>query len=249
MRTLTDSELLSAWETGSTARSVERALLLISLAYPDISGPEQLPIGERDALLLSLLQRTFGSAIACTTACTCCTEKLEVEFTVPELLRIREQRATDVVRMSHEGVSLSLRVPTSLDLMKLAEQNSSTSTGKELFGLCMIEATLNQVPISPETVPDSVVQVAGDLLSEADPLADVQIRLTCPSCENSWDMPFDITTYFWKEIDTWAWHTLRTVDLLAGEYGWSESDILTMTPARRQHYVDLITREHETHRD
>jgi hypothetical protein len=244
VRPIPDSDLLSLWETSIAAPSVERAMRLLSLAYPEIASPEQLSIGERDARLLALREQTFGSSIECATACPKCAENLDVEFTVQGLLKNREGMSADVLQVSREGTSLTMRLPNSLDLLKLLRGDTAPATGKGLFTQCVLEATRDQVPVAPEDVPDSIIDAAGEILSEADPLADMQIRLACPSCDHSWDISFDIAAYFWNEIDTWARRALRTVHLLAGEYGWTESEILKLSPARRRHYVDLITAEH-----
>jgi hypothetical protein len=46
--------------------------------------------------------------------------------------------------------------------------------------------------------------------------------------------------FFWKEINHWANRILREVHLLASTYGWSEADILALTPTRRQWYLALV---------
>jgi hypothetical protein len=243
VRTPTDPDILSIWEKGYAATSRERGLLLLSSALPDVPGLELLPIGERDARLLQLREKTFGSEIKCATACPRCGEKLDVEFTIPDLLRDRKMRTTDILEMSHEGISMKLRMPNSLDLLSIEQSDPVDSGGRSLFARCVIEATREQVPLLPEDVPESVIDAAGEIISGADPLADMKIRLNCPSCENTWDMTFDITAYFWKEIDTWAMHTLHTVHLLAREYGWTESEILMLSTTRRRSYLDIISAE------
>lgn len=52
-------------------------------------------------------------------------------------------------------------------------------------------------------------------------------------------MAFDIGAYLWEEVDAWADRTLRDVHLLAASYGWSERDILDLSPARRGRYLEL----------
>jgi hypothetical protein len=64
--------------------------------------------------------------------------------------------------------------------------------------------------------------------------------LTCPNCCNQWEGQFDIASYLWTEINTWARHMLQEVYLLARAFGWSEYAILTMSPQRRQLYLEMI---------
>jgi hypothetical protein len=50
----------------------------------------------------------------------------------------------------------------------------------------------------------------------------------------------DIARYLWDELDDWAQDLLAEVDVLARHYAWSERDILSLTPIRRQFYLDLV---------
>jgi hypothetical protein len=73
-----------------------------------------------------------------------------------------------------------------------------------------------------------------------DPLAEIRISLTCPQCNHKWDAWFDIAGYFWAEIQDWAEKTLAAVHQLARAYGWSEGEILELSPVRRQLYLGMI---------
>ncbi len=79
-------------------------------------------------------------------------------------------------------------------------------------------------------------------MNRADPQADVQLNLSCPSCNHNWQMVFDIVSFFWSEIHTWAQQMLREVHILASAYGWYEADILVMSPSRRQFYLQMVGR-------
>jgi hypothetical protein len=77
-------------------------------------------------------------------------------------------------------------------------------------------------------------------LAEADPLADVQLAVSCPSCGTRQQVSFDILSFFWTEIEAWAWRILREVHTLASAYGWHEHDILALSPRRRQSYLEMV---------
>ena len=85
-----------------------------------------------------------------------------------------------------------------------------------------------------------VVDHVSARLSDLDPQADVRIDAACPSCANRWQAPFDIVSYLWAEIDAWACRMLRDIVRSAAAYGWRESEILALSPIRRQVYLDLI---------
>ena len=79
-----------------------------------------------------------------------------------------------------------------------------------------------------------------ECLSAADPQSDVRISAECPDCAHAWQAPLDIASYLWTEVHAWASRVLREVDEIASTYGWRESEILALSPARRQIYLDLI---------
>jgi hypothetical protein len=91
-----------------------------------------------------------------------------------------------------------------------------------------------------DQLPQDVMQELVDEMARADPLADIQFMLACPFCGRKWQAVFDIVSVLWSEIDTWAHRTLRDVHTLALSYGWSESDILALSPSRRQIYLDMV---------
>jgi hypothetical protein len=60
-----------------------------------------------------------------------------------------------------------------------------------------------------------------------------------PGLRHSWDVLFDIVSFFWAEIGAWAQRLLREVHALASAYGWREADILALSAWRRRQYLDL----------
>jgi hypothetical protein len=89
-------------------------------------------------------------------------------------------------------------------------------------------------------LPESVVSAMAEQMAQADAPADIQLALTCPVCGQHWQAIFDIVSFFWSEIDAWAYRTLRDVHCLAAAYGWREADILALSPWRRQFYLEMV---------
>jgi hypothetical protein len=63
--------------------------------------------------------------------------------------------------------------------------------------------------------------------------------LSCPACRCEWQGLFEIATFLWAEVRARARRLLQEVDAIARTYGWSEADILRMTDARRQLYLQM----------
>lgn len=87
MRVLSTLELISVWEQGLSKSLVQRALILLSAAYPDASleSLARLSIGRRDGLLLSLREQIFGAQFESVARCPACGERLELLFQVADI--------------------------------------------------------------------------------------------------------------------------------------------------------------------
>jgi hypothetical protein len=94
--------------------------------------------------------------------------------------------------------------------------------------------------VAADQLDEDTVTALSERMSELDPQGDVQLALNCPLCSHHWDAPLDIVSFVWGEIHAWAVRLLHDVHALALAYSWRESDILAMSPWRRQAYLELI---------
>jgi hypothetical protein len=77
-------------------------------------------------------------------------------------------------------------------------------------------------------------------MAELDPQAETALHLTCPACQHSFTTVFDIGDYFFRELRAREVHRYQEVHQLALAYHWSETEILSMSPRKRQIYLDLL---------
>ena len=228
MRALSTTELLSVWERGCHQPPVQRALILLAAACPE-SPPEalaSLTIGQRDARLLALRELTFGSAFTGLTHCPACDEKMELAFNAAEILPEIETEIPNEFNLQLDGHALHFRLPTSTDLLGVKNR-------AQLVERCLTNGS--------SELPETIIAIVAEKMSRADPLADVQLALSCSSCGHKWEAPFDIVAFFWSELNAFASGLLREVHTLASVYGWTESEILALTPARRRCYLEMVT--------
>ena len=234
MRSLSAWELLTAWEHGLAQTPVARALTLLSACG---AGPpetvQRLPIGRRDALLLELRGRTFGSLVECVAACPRCGQQVEVTFRVGDVLIAPPPGSPEVGRLESDGHSIEFRLPDSADLAAVASAADVADGRRVLLARCLLSP--------PPDLPEDIVRRVEAEMARLDPQADVQLALACPHCDHDWAMGLDIVSVFWTEIAAWAQRALREVHTLASAYGWSEQDILAMSAWRRQVYLGLVT--------
>ncbi len=132
MRDLSAADLLAAWEQGVDLDVDQRTLILLAAALPDaqLGALAQLPIGRRDAAILTLRERVFGSHLVSRATCPACGEQLELNFTVGDIQvsaneadtnegasPFEEDRRSDlaphVLDLSHAGYEVRFRLPDS----------------------------------------------------------------------------------------------------------------------------------------
>lgn len=113
-----------------------------------------------------------------------------------------------------------------------------------LLDRCVIDArhiTNCGESVRASDLPQEVAEAVADRMAMADPQAEMELVVDCAKCGDRWEAPFDIESFFWSEIDTWARRILSEVHVLASSYGWREADIFNMSAWRRHYYLDLIS--------
>lgn len=234
--------MLRAWELGEAQGPVGRALALLMCGFPERPRDElaELSIGQRDALLLRLREKTFGRALRGKTECPACGQAVVFSTTCSELF-VSTPEPRWPLTFSASDFVLSLRPPSSHDLAAAAATGELQSARQELLFRCVLSAQRGKTPLSLEELPNEILAAALTALSEKEAQADVQLALRCssPTCGNRWQAVFDIAEYFFTEVAAQARRLFREVDALARAYGWREADILAMSAVRRQQYLNL----------
>jgi hypothetical protein len=254
--TLSSQEMLRIWEVGLGQHPIHQALLILAVAFPEVPRDElaRLSIGQRDRYLLSVRAATFGARFAALASCPQCREQVECALDMAALGVVSGITAeglpaqSEVPALSHplqlmrvDGYEVQFRVPDSHDLAAIANAQDVGDARNRLVRCCFMQTSCDGRPIAVDALPVSVIEQVTAQMVECDPLAEVQLELCCPACRHSWQSVFDITTFLWHEISTEAKRLLRQVHTLALAYGWREVDILSMSAARRQMYIEMVT--------
>jgi uncharacterized protein (UPF0212 family) len=228
MHALSASELLSVWELGSSQIPLRRALAMIAAACPEVSSDSlaSLTIGQRDARLLALREAMFGAELTGITDCPQCGEKIELSFNCSDIRQQGESESAAELAVQSNGCEVRFRLPTSADLLAV---NSS----EQLLERCLLDRGNH--------LTKDVLPAVAEKMSSADPLADIHLALNCPSCAHKWEAAFDIVAFLWREISAAARRLLLEVHTLASAYGWTEPEILSLSPARRRVYLEMAT--------
>jgi hypothetical protein len=234
-----ESRWLETWEAGVDQRSAGRALALLAGAAVEPEGKDwaRATVGRRDASLLDLRERLFGSRYTGITPCPSCGLEIELSFEAAEVRR--EVGHGDAVELQVEGVDVVFRLPNGGDLAAIESAGDVAAARATLLARC-IRAGRDGAAIELAQLPARVVEAIVDRMGALDPQADVSIEVECPSCLHQWLEPFDIVSFLWAEVAERAGRLLDEVHLLASAYGWSERDILALAPARRGAYVEMV---------
>ena len=227
---------------------VQQALILLSASFPEtpVDSLAKLNVGQRDAYLLTLRELAFGPRYTGVTSCPECGERLEMEFLTDDI-RVALEEGEENSHTEHtlivEDYDVRFRLPDSFDLNAISNQKDISEAEKQLLERCLLEIRHNDKMVSPEQLENKVIGAVVEKMAQMDPQSDVQLALSCLSCSHKWLAVFDIVTFFWSEINTWAYRRLNDVHALALAYGWTEADILAMTPSRRQLYLEMVRHE------
>lgn len=241
MRPLLALDILKVWEQGQTEHSLDKALTLLHAAFPGTARSKlaELSIGQRDLYLLALRQLTFGSRLTCFAECPACNEHLEFAIRAEDI-RLLSEPGEKEYELEVGGTVVQYRMPNSLDLAAVAECRDIDTASDLLVKRCILQSIREGIQVDWSELPSVAKAELAEHMSKQEPQADVILDLHCPACNHQWQTIFDIVSYFWAELSAEARKLLYDVHMLALAYGWSESDILSMSNTRRQFYLGMV---------
>lgn len=253
-------------EVGGSMAPVELASMLLSrcvcrLGRFSPAGLEQvrdLVVGDREALLLQIRRVTLGERMQCIVQCPeqGCGQKMDLELKISDLLvpayEPGEAEYERVISGQDAAYRVRFRLPTGRDLeaAMVAAQASIDAAEELVLRRCICRLgnpqeqpsdDVNRVPSGP--LPLAVSQTLPQLMEKLDPQAELLLRLSCPSCQTDFQLEFDPAAYLLRELINSEGQFYRQVHLLGFHYHWSESEILSMTVARRKLYLGLLADE------
>jgi len=223
------------------ATPAERVTALLGASVTDARDPRELPIGERDRLVLALRSQLSGDALDCVFPCAC-GETLELGLSVADLLDAcaGDGQARDAHAAAPSGATVRVRAATGTD-HELAARRAAVdpvAAASELVERCVIEA--RGPDGEPCALDAELRELAASLLAQLDPDAEIALRGVCPACGETVTAVLDPGGYVWSELEQWRARTELEVHVLASTYHWSEAEIVALDPARRARYIELL---------
>ncbi|MGH8474295.1 MAG: hypothetical protein ACRER2_00740 [Methylococcales bacterium] len=243
MQNLSAADLLNVWEQGLDRSPLQRALIVLAAALPEMTPDAiaEFSIGARDLCLLRVRERLFGSRLVNNAVCPRCSGRIEWEQDIADFVVASDYLpAATRLSLEHDAYRLDFRLPNSIDMAEIESVADTEVALRRLLKRCVLSVEREGARCDVAQLPEPVVQALGRRIEELDPQAEIRINLSCPDCSHRWDVFFDIAGFLWAEIKEWAERTLHSVHKLAGAYGWTEREILGLSPVRRQLYLGMV---------
>jgi len=233
--------LLALWEQALPLAPAAREALLAG-------EPEAASLGVQRRRLLVTLRQQAGDRLALRCRCPVCAETAELNVSLTDLLQALPEaepmpEAATGHRLADGAWQLRFRLPAPADLQALADESEVERFVHGLLRRCVLEARCDGEPVDSATWPTALPPALRDRLSarmEAlDGAATLSLAITCPACGHAWPSLFDPGLALWSLLQSQAEQWLLDIDTLACRYGWPEDQILSLSPGRRQAYLQL----------
>jgi hypothetical protein len=224
-----ESRILALWEGAVGLPRPRRGDALLR----DCGAPR--PLGERNRRLLALRGALFGRSWPLTSDCPGCAAACELSVDCAALTEALDMMAppTDGARFDWNGQPIAVRAPTADDLSAIADGEDIAGAAAALLARCL-PADFDLSQLAAEDL-----ETLEGLIESLDPAAAISFALECPACGHGWSAPVDVANAVWTELQRAAELTLTEVDALARAYGWTENQVIGLSPARRAAYLQL----------
>lgn len=216
---------------------IMRALRVAAAAGEDAAALRDAPLGRLHAATLGFHTALASPSLEGVVTCPSCASIVEFALDAGSLRGVSgETTSGELTVPAHEGIwRVRWRVPTAGDLAEVAGR---TDAGAALFARCC--AVTGPGGEGTADAPADVVERIEAALADADPLAEVTVRLECPECGADFDADVDPIAFVWREVEARAQRVLREVDALARAYGWTEAEVLALSEQRRAAYLEIV---------
>ena len=232
MRELGSRELLTLWEAGSAQDPVRRAVTLLAMSRGrPAAEAATIDVGTRDVLLARLFRLVAGDQAPACADCPGCGSVLEVPVNVAAVAALPVHEPGERLSVLVDGAEVPFRLPTTADLIVLGGWPPDRARAA-LLSACL--------GFEPDATPGAETEAAVEIAMErAAPAGAIDLLVRCPACGLDSSVPLDVPALLWAEIEAQAVTLMRDVHALATSYGWTEPDVLDLSPRRRAMYLDL----------
>jgi hypothetical protein len=192
--------------------------LAARIARPSRDCLHGMTLADRHWLIAQVMLRDGTTALEVAEVCSGCGELLELRLDLADAIR-------DATAAIQKGV-MGLRLPTARDV-------EGAETPEDLLAACALGAAGD-----PEEIEER--------LRDADPLGTIALNADCCQCGRQVRAEVDLAARWLASARRATYGLLEEVHALARRYHWTEREILGLSEARRQFYIELCQAEQET---
>jgi len=224
----------------------------------------QLLVADRLYLLLELGEATFGEHVHVTVLCpnTDCAAKMDVDFSTRDVPIVESEHGARVYQLTLSPLAafagadgepcreIAFRLPNGGDqeaLASLLAHDDEAAAAEALLARCVVSMGPAQNPgvegVRPLS-PLARMEIEAQMEAAA-PQVQMIMEGACPECQGQFTAPFDIQSFFFRELRSSLRQLYREVHYLAYHYHWSEREIMEMPRQKRRHYIEVLSEEIE----
>jgi hypothetical protein len=231
--------VLALWEACLGLPAGMRDDVLLRASAGGTEPPQAL--GERNARLAALHARLFGREIPLVSRCPACGATAEFSGDC-EALAMSPSHATGAPHsLEWQGHTVAFRLPDRTDLASASRERTEEAFVRHLLDRCVLTCTCQGALVPLDDLPDGALDALSKRMETLDPAADVSFAVVCPQCATGWTAPLDLGHLVWTKLQAAAERLLVDIDALARAYGWTEPEILRLSPTRRAAYLQMVT--------
>ncbi|MFD6176234.1 MULTISPECIES: hypothetical protein [unclassified Isoptericola] len=238
---------LALWEAlAATAPPARGAAVLVARGVaPDLDAACALPLAAAAGAALAELRERAGDVLETVVTCPSCGELLDVPLPLDGVAvggdgvvgdgvgagRLDGPEVPDV-----EAVGpVEVRAPTTADLLAALAAPDPAAALRHRCVRRPAGAGLDGADLADPELAERVAAAAERLVGAA----GVSVRLRCPGCDTDVRADVDVVSLLTDRVAEQARAELADVATLAAAFGWTEPQVLDLSPARRAEYLAL----------
>lgn len=194
-------------------------------------------VGRRTAALLRLValtEKRDDISLSARCVAAACGDAFEFELPLQALPGGEADAGPISVPLGDER-SVTMRRPTGEDLRCWRDAKPASRAEA-------VRVMLDSLVLAGQAGPEDEACVSASIAA-MDPLVDFTVSCRCPACGAPNEVAVDLESLALARLLARQRSLLQEVHRFASNYGWTESEVLALPPARRARYLALIEGE------
>lgn len=220
-------ETLDLWESfvDTTPPARGAAVVVARGLARDVASACELPLAVTARESLAELRDRVGPKLDTVLTCPACEALLDVPLPLDAVLAGHDDAA------EAEVGGVTLRAPTTADVLAALDSADAAATLRARCVTWPAGTDPARDPVLAARVADAAERLAG--------VAGASVRVQCPECGGDVTADVDVVWLLTEHVTEQAHGLLTDVATMAAAFGWTEPEVLALSPARFQAYLDL----------